>query len=70
MTAEQEILTSLVSIQRMLGRLVDSMPPMSRKEFAARIGRSPNTITKWIREGKIRTKDNRIPYSQLEKVCK
>jgi hypothetical protein len=54
-------------IQRQLSLLTDAMPPLPRREFAAKVGRNPNTITQWIKDGRIRTRNNRIPYSELKK---
>lgn len=40
-------------------------PHMTRAEFAKAVGVHPNTVTRWIDRGRVRTEKGRIPRSQL-----
>lgn len=65
-------LAQLISLVTDLHRKVDALttqpkPHLSRTEFADAVKKHPNTVTRWITLGKVRTEKGRIPRSELQK---
>lgn len=53
---------------RLLRSLIETPKPhLKRAEFAKLVNRHPNTITRWINEGAIRTEKKGIPRTELAK---
>lgn len=42
-------------------------PPLTRCAFAKKVGRNRCTIAQWIKDGRILTRNGRIPHSELKK---
>lgn len=62
----------LLSLVKDLHRKVDSLtaapkPHLSRTEFAQAVKKHPNTVTRWINRGRVRTEKGRIPRTELAK---
>lgn len=72
---DPDIAARLTRIEAVLVRLVAKVdaltakpkPHLSRTEFARAVGVHPNTITRWLNLGRIRTEKGRIPVSELGK---
>lgn len=68
MTEVAEIKCMLEVVLRRLDQLAPkNRPPLTRQAFAQATGYSYKTICRKVESGEIRTKDGRIPASELDK---
>lgn len=68
MTDAGRIIAMLTEVLRRLDTLNTPLEaPLTRKAFGKRIGKSAHTISRWIRDRKVRTEKGMIPYSELRK---
>lgn len=42
-------------------------PGLSQREFAKLIGKTPRTITRWVKDKKLRLEKGRVPNSEVRK---
>lgn len=66
--AENEIKSMLREVLRRLDQQNAPLEPsLTRVAFAKRIGKSINTVSRWVASGKIKTRAGLIPASEARK---